>query len=71
MSVFKIVLFGIIAAFCAFSLREIRGDISIIIGIVAGIVIAVVIIVVIMNKKSSSAYDVASGEFVSKKDTKN
>ncbi len=42
-----------------------------IIGIVAGVVIAVVIIVVIMNKKSSSAYDVASGEFVSKKDTKN
>lgn len=42
-----------------------------IIGIVAGVVIAVVIIVVIMNKKSSSAYDVASGEFVSKKDAKN
>jgi hypothetical protein len=41
-----------------------------IIGIVAGIVLAVVIVVLIMNKKSSSAYDVSSGEFVSKKDTK-
>lgn len=41
-----------------------------IIGIVAGVIIAIVVVVLIMNKKSSSAYDVSSGEFVSKKDTK-
>lgn len=44
MSVFKIVLFGIIAAFCAFSLREIRSDISIIIGIVAGVIVLIMMI---------------------------
>lgn len=44
MSVFKIVIFGIIAAFCAFSLRDIRRDVSILIGIVAGIVILIMMV---------------------------
>jgi hypothetical protein len=42
----------------------------VVVGIVAGIVLAVVIIILIMNKKSSSAYDVSSGQFVDKKDAK-
>ena len=44
MSVFKIVIFGIIAAFCAFSLRDKRRDVSILIGIVAGIVILIMMV---------------------------
>lgn len=44
--------------------------IIIIAAVVAGIVIAVVVIVIIMNKKSSEAFDVSTGEFISKKDVK-
>ncbi len=48
--------------------KEGVNPVFIIIGVVAGIIIAVVVIVVIMNKKSSEAFDVASGKFVDKKD---
>ena len=44
MSIFKIVLFGIIAAFCAFSVRDIRSDVSVIIGIAAGIIVLIMIV---------------------------
>lgn len=40
----------------------------IIAAVVAGIVVTVVVIVIIMNKKSSEAFDVSKGEFISKKD---
>lgn len=43
MPVLKIVLFGIIAAFCAFSVREIRSNISVIIGIAAGVIVLIMI----------------------------
>lgn len=39
MSVFKIVLFGVIAAFCAFSVKEMRPDVAAIIGIAAGLIV--------------------------------
>lgn len=41
--------------------------IFLIIGIVSGIVLAVAVVIIIMNKKSSKAFDVSTGEFVSKK----
>lgn len=41
--------------------------IFLIIGIVSGIALAVAVIIIIMNKKSSKAFDVSTGEFVSKK----
>lgn len=44
MSVFKIVLFGIVAAFCAFAVRDIRSDVSVIIGIASGIIVLIMII---------------------------
>lgn len=42
--------------------------IIIVAAVIAGIAIAVVVIVIIMNKKSSEAFDVSKGEFISKKD---
>ena len=44
MSALKIVLFGIIAAFCAFSVKEIRSDVAIIIGVAAGIIVLILMI---------------------------
>ena len=43
MPVLKIILFAVIAAFCAFSIREIRSDISDIIGIAAGIIVVMMV----------------------------
>lgn len=42
----------------------------IIIGVVSGIVLAVAVVFIILSKKSDAAYDVNSGEFVSKKKAK-